>query len=112
MLSKESPESENHNSTTSTHTTSDINTESEAGVDEQIKTEPVHYDWSGPNDPDHPHNWPFWHKIWVSVLLTMFVLIVSIASSIFGSGSKVFEKEFVVGSEVTVLGTSLFLLVC
>ncbi|KAI9735750.1 MAG: hypothetical protein M1818_006358 [Claussenomyces sp. TS43310] len=65
--------------------------------------------WDGPDDPEHPHNWPFWQKINVVVLLTLLTLIITIQSSIFGTGAQQFSAEFHVSNEVSVLGTSLFL---
>ena len=67
--------------------------------------------WSGPDDPDHPQNWPLRTKLRVSLLLTCITLGVSVGSSIFGPGAQEFEQEYGVGSEVAVLGTSLYLLV-
>jgi hypothetical protein len=69
-------------------------------------------EFTGPDDPSHPHNWVLWRRIWVSFMLAMFNLVVTISSSIFGSAQKVVAEEFGVSDEVTVLGTSLFLVVC
>lgn len=69
-------------------------------------------EFTGPDDPSHPHNWALWRRIWVSFMLAMFNLVVTISSSIFGSAQKIVAEEFGVSDEVTVLGTSLFLVVC
>jgi hypothetical protein len=33
---------------------------------------PVHrtvtaQDWTGPNDPENPHNWPLWKRVWHTI---------------------------------------------
>lgn len=82
------------------------------GHDEKTDTkDPDLIDWDGPDDPEHPQNWNFWLKVHVTLALAITNLIVAIASSIFGSGSTLIAEEFHVGHEVTVLGTSLFLIV-
>ncbi|KAA8649348.1 hypothetical protein EYZ11_008465 [Aspergillus tanneri] len=65
--------------------------------------------WEGPDDPEHPHNWALWRKLRVVVLLTLLTLVITIQSSIFGTGAEEFAREFHVSNEVTILGTSLFL---
>lgn len=69
-------------------------------------------DFDGPNDPQHPQNWSLLARIWATFMLAMFNLVVAIASSIFGSAQTKVAEEFQVSEEVTVLGTSLYLVVC
>lgn len=45
------------------------------------------------------------------ILLTLLTLVITIQSSIFGTGATAFDKEFGVSNEVGILGTTLFLLV-
>ncbi|PCH06485.1 Major facilitator superfamily domain, general substrate transporter [Penicillium occitanis (nom. inval.)] len=78
------------------------------------ETDPENYcaslvDFEGPADPDHPLNWSFPRKIWVTSVLAVLNLIGTIASSIFETGSDEFRQTFNIGNEVVVLGTSLFL---
>ncbi|KAG4411237.1 hypothetical protein IFR04_015629 [Cadophora malorum] len=65
--------------------------------------------FDNPDDPDHPHNWPFFSRLWATFILAAFNLVVTIASSIFGSAQTALAREFGVSKEVTVLGTSLYL---
>jgi DHA1 family multidrug resistance protein-like MFS transporter len=67
--------------------------------------------WDGQDDPEHPHNWALWRKLSVVILLTLLTLVITIQSSIFGTGATAFDKEFGVSNEVGILGTTLFLLV-
>ncbi|KAK4863023.1 hypothetical protein LT330_010605 [Penicillium expansum] len=66
-------------------------------------------EFTGPDDPSHPHNWTLRRRVWVSFMLAIFNLVVTISSSIFGTAQKKVAEEFGVSDEVTVLGTSLFL---
>ncbi|KAF7595968.1 hypothetical protein BBP40_004114 [Aspergillus hancockii] len=71
-----------------------VNLEHEAGqgikhiIDHEI------LDFTGPDDPHHPNNWALLRRVWVSFMLAMFNLIVTISSSIFGSAQKEFADEF------------------
>ena len=58
-----------------------------------------------------PKAWPFNNKIWISVLLNAFPLVVAIGTSILSPAGPVLVKEFHSKSEITVLTTSLFMLV-
>ncbi|PVH75706.1 polyamine transporter 4 [Cadophora sp. DSE1049] len=62
------------------------------------------------NDPTHPHNWTLFRRIWATVILAGCNLVVTIASSIFGSAQKDLAREFRISEEVTILGTSLYLI--
>ncbi|OJI79335.1 hypothetical protein ASPTUDRAFT_179517 [Aspergillus tubingensis CBS 134.48] len=66
-------------------------------------------EFSGFDDVRHPHNWSLASRIWVTFMLAMFNLVVTISSSIFGSAQAKVADQFGVNEEVAVLGTSLFL---
>ncbi|KAJ5532717.1 MFS general substrate transporter [Penicillium frequentans] len=76
---------------------------------EQPKKSEELIDFDGPNDPEHPQNWSLLARIWATFMLAMFNLVVAIASSIFGSAQTKVAGEFRASEEVTVLGTSLYL---
>ena len=66
--------------------------------------------WDGPNDPENPINWPARKKWIVTVTLGFMTFCVTFASSVFSNATVVTSKEFGVSTEVTTLGTSLFVL--
>ncbi|KAL4765790.1 putative MFS transporter [Aspergillus foveolatus] len=66
-------------------------------------------DFDGPDDKGIPLNWSLPRKIWVTSAVAILNLIGTVASSIFGTGSKEFSQEFRISHEVAVLGTTLFL---
>lgn len=63
------------------------------------------------DDPEHPQNWSTVRRIWITLMLSCFNLIGTIMSSIFGSGQKMVAKEMGISVEVSILGTTLFLVV-
>ncbi|KAF2178944.1 polyamine transporter 4 [Zopfia rhizophila CBS 207.26] len=75
--------------------------------DEEISLQLLSFEY--PDDPDHPHNWALFSRLWATFILAAFNLVVTIASSIFGSTQAAVAQEFGVSQEVTILGTSLFL---
>lgn len=89
---------------------SEANTDSdvEKGGDETAEV-PL-YDWP-PDDPEHPHNWNTALKLYISGLLTIITMVVSINSSIYGTTAEQTEPYFGISAEVNTLGTSLFLVV-
>lgn len=100
-------------SVASSETAHDIDLEKSGVVDVtgSDKKTPEYISWSGSEDPEHPQNWPLRTKLRIAVLLTFITLGVSMGSSIFGPGAQEVSKEFGISSEVSVLGTSLYLLV-
>lgn len=68
--------------------------------------------WDGPEDPDHPTNWPLWKKLSTTVMLAAITFTVSLNSAMFEPATQQVLQEFPgISQEVTVLGTSLYLLV-
>ena len=68
--------------------------------------------WDGLRDPENPMGWSFKRKLFVSGVLVSLPLIVNVGTSILSAAGVFIAKEYHVGSEVTVLTTSLFLMVC
>lgn len=68
--------------------------------------------WDGLTDPENPATWSFKRKVFVSAVLVSIPLVVNVGTSILGAAGTFLTKEYHVGSEVTVLTTSLFLMVC
>ena len=68
--------------------------------------------WDGLNDVENPASWSFKRKLFVSGVLISIPLIVNVGTSILSAAGVFLDAEYHVGSEVTVLTTSLFLMVC
>lgn len=66
--------------------------------------------WDGPNDPENPMNWPVSKKWIVTLSLGFMTFCVTFASSVFSNATVATAIEFGVSTEVTTLGTSLFVL--
>ena len=67
--------------------------------------------WDGLNDPENPAGWSFKRKLFVSGVLVSLPLIVNVGTSILSAAGVFLDAEYHVGSEVTVLTTSLFLII-
>jgi MFS transporter, DHA1 family, multidrug resistance protein len=65
-------------------------------------------EWDGPNDPENPMNWPTSKKWRVTIAMGMMTFCVTFASSVFSNATVPTAKLFGVSTEVTTLGTSLF----
>lgn len=66
--------------------------------------------FEGSDDPMHPFNWTRKRKYGIFGALTFSVFTVAFGSSIFATAAEDLMKEFHVGSEVVVLGVSLYVL--
>jgi len=97
----------------------DLETGDEAGDDkkaEELKRketkekDPNLIEWDGPDDPENPMNWPTAKKWIVTVTLGLMTFCVTFASSVFSNATVPTAELFGVSTEVTTLGTSLFVL--
>lgn len=66
-------------------------------------------DFDGPDDPYHPLNWVFHKKVTTTMLYGFVTMSATWASSAYSAGTRQIAEEFHVGSQVAVLGTTLFL---
>ncbi|CCC13860.1 hypothetical protein SMACR_07497 [Sordaria macrospora] len=66
-------------------------------------------DFDGPDDPYRPMNWPMKKKVITTLLYGLITMSASWASSSYSAGTALVSKEFHVGHQVAVLGTSIFL---
>lgn len=62
------------------------------------------------DDPLHAQNWTMKRKLYISAILILDSFAATFASSIFSNAAPAVGEEFGVGSTVTTLGTSLFVL--
>ena len=67
--------------------------------------------WDGPNDPENPMNWPTNKKFKITVATSFMTLVITFASSVFSTATVATAELYGVSTEVTTLGTSLFVLV-
>ncbi|KAK9319126.1 major facilitator superfamily domain-containing protein [Lipomyces orientalis] len=66
--------------------------------------------FTGPDDPIHPHNWSFSKKLYLSVILSYITFVASFASAIFSSAIGPIDEYFHISTEVATLGISLYVL--
>jgi hypothetical protein len=77
---------------------------------EQKEKDPNLIEWDGPEDPENPMNWPAKKKWIVTVTLGLMTFCVTFASSVFSNATVPVAELYGVSTEVTTLGTSLFVL--
>ncbi|PSN74014.1 MFS general substrate transporter [Corynespora cassiicola Philippines] len=75
----------------------------------QPTTADVIVDFEGPDDPYRPINWPTSKKIVTTLFYGLTTMSATWASSAYSAGTEVIAREFHVGNQVSVLGTTLFL---
>jgi MFS family permease len=76
----------------------------------QEKTLPDHIvDFEGPDDPYRPINWPFRKKVATTALYGLTTMGATLSSSIYSTATQQIAEQFNVGTEVSTLGTALFL---
>ena len=67
-------------------------------------------DWTGPDDPENPLNWPFWQRIYHTTVPSLFAFAVTFGSSIYTPGYPEVETRFNVSSTVALIPLSLYVL--
>ncbi|KAK5084815.1 hypothetical protein LTR05_005894 [Lithohypha guttulata] len=72
--------------------------------------EDVLVDFDGPDDPYRPLNWPLKKKSMTTLLYGLVTMSATWASSSYSAGTSQIAAHFHVGSEVAILGTTLYLM--
>ena len=67
-------------------------------------------DWTGPDDPENPRNWPMWQRVYHTTVPALFCLAVTFGTSIYTPGHLDVVNEFNVSSTVALLPLSLYTL--
>jgi DHA1 family multidrug resistance protein-like MFS transporter len=75
----------------------------------QQTTADVLVDFEGEDDPYRPMNWPTKKKITTTLMYGFTTMSATWASSSYSAGTEQIAQEFHVGTQVAVLGTTLFL---
>ena len=67
-------------------------------------------DWTGPDDPENPQNWPLWQRIYHTTIPALYGFAVTFASSVYSPAVPEVAEKFGVSSTVALLGLSLYVL--
>ncbi len=67
-------------------------------------------DWTGPEDPENPMNWPLWDRIYHTIPPAAFAWIVTFGSSVYTPGISDIMRTFDVSMTIALLGLSLYVL--
>lgn len=85
-------------------------TQQDAPAQDVPKKDPNLIEWDGPDDPGNPMNWSKTKKWTTTLMLGIMTFCVTFASSGFSNATVPTAVEYGVSTEVTTLGTSLFVL--
>ena len=67
-------------------------------------------DWTGPDDPENPMNWPLAQRIYHTTIPALFNFIVTFSSGVYAPDVDAIAKRFDVSATVSLLGLSLYVL--
>ena len=67
-------------------------------------------DWTGPEDPENPRNWPMWKRVYHTSVPATLCFAVTFGTSVYTPGYPDVAKEFHVSSTAAVLPLSLYTL--
>lgn len=67
-------------------------------------------DWTGPDDPENPQNWPLWQRIYHTTIPALYGFSVTFGSSVYSPAVPEVSEKFGVSSTVALLGLSLYVL--
>ncbi len=73
--------------------------------------EPLRVDWSGPDDPENPQNWPSQRSFGHVIIVAVLSMIVNIAATIVAPGVSGLIEEFQIQNEtIATLTVTIYLL--
>jgi MFS family permease len=67
-------------------------------------------DWTGPDDPENPHNWPLPKKLYHLFVTAVLSFAVTYGSSAYSPGISQVAQDFHISEEAAILGLSLYVL--
>ncbi|KAE9968780.1 hypothetical protein EG328_007271 [Venturia inaequalis] len=67
-------------------------------------------DWTGPDDPENPHNWSLGKRIYHTIPPGLFGFIVTFGSSVYTPANEEIAKHFNVSPTVALLGVTLYVI--
>ena len=82
----------------------------EQGHSENLQRTATAQDWTGPDDPGNPINWPLWQKVYHTTIPGLFGFAVTFGSSVYTPGYPEVMKKYNVSSTTALLGLSLYVL--
>ncbi|KAF2787092.1 MFS general substrate transporter [Melanomma pulvis-pyrius CBS 109.77] len=67
-------------------------------------------DWNGPNDPDNPHNWPMWMRIYHATTPGLFGFAVTFGTSVYTPAVADIMQDFQIGRTTAIVGLTVYTL--
>lgn len=98
-----------HDTTPSDSSATSENVDVEEKEQEVVK-DPFLVEFSGPDDPEHPHNWSNWKRTLVVFEVMLLTSVTYMGSAIYTPGQLQIQEEFHVGHVVGTLNLSMYVL--
>ncbi|KAF9698028.1 hypothetical protein EKO04_004127 [Ascochyta lentis] len=67
-------------------------------------------DWTGPDDPDNPHNWPMWIRVYHATTPGLFCFAVTFGTSIYTPALADVMADFDISRTTALIGITLYTL--
>lgn len=80
------------------------------GKENKLKRAVTAQDWTGPDDPENPFNWPLWQRVYHTTVPAVFGFAVTFGSSVYTPGYPEVMAKFHVSSTAALLPLSLYVL--
>jgi len=71
---------------------------------------PTALDWTGPDDPDNPRNWPIPRRIFNTIPAALFAFATTFGSSVYAPAAREIESRFKVSHTESMLPLSLYVI--
>ncbi|KAK2592366.1 hypothetical protein QQS21_009946 [Conoideocrella luteorostrata] len=92
--------------------TTHIDSEYESGLDIEvrraIRTMNAAFDWTGPNDPDNPRNFPLSVRLFSTIAITGLAFVATVAGSMYAPAQGDVAAKFNCSQELAVLPLSMY----
>ncbi|KAE8838398.1 hypothetical protein PTNB73_03586 [Pyrenophora teres f. teres] len=84
--------------------------EKQHGQNSLPSRDPMPTDWTGPNDPENPHNWGIWKRVYHATIPALFGFAVTFGTSVYTPSIANITHHFQISRTVAILGLTLYTL--
>ncbi|KAJ4384828.1 hypothetical protein N0V86_000431 [Didymella sp. IMI 355093] len=85
-------------------------TDSEKQVEQPVPPATQATDWDGPNDPENPHNWPLWLRVYHAITPAFFGFAVTFGTSVYTPALADITDDFNVSRTAALVGITVYTL--
>lgn len=110
-LSTQPPATKEHSSTQAPNipnVTENDEAQAQFEIRRGVATMNAAFDWTGPNDPDNPRNFPLAMRLYSAATITFLAMVVTVAGAMYAPAQEYVASAYSVSQEVAVLPLSLY----